>query len=287
MTLQIPDRDERSYALANTGAYVPAIELTETADTPRGLVKRRRLESARTYPDNTHDYTVYASAQIASNRPAHLLVVLDGDMCEAELSMTTVLDNLIHAGELPAMVAVFVNPGSVGPGLPIYGGSDNRSVEYDAVDDTYSRFLLEELLPTVEAHYAITTDPARRGIVGVSSSGSAAFGVAWHRPESFGRVLSFVGSFVDIRGANQYASMIRRAERKPLRVFLQTGSNDLDTVFGSWPIANQDMFAALKYREYDVHLEFGRGGHGLQHAAAVLPDALRWLWRREVESPSG
>jgi enterochelin esterase family protein len=62
-------------------------------------------------------------------------------------------------------------------------------------------------------------------------------------------------------------------------VFLQTGAKDLDVVFGNWPIANQDMAAALEYRDYDYRFVFGEGGHNFKHGGAIFPDTMRWLWR--------
>jgi enterochelin esterase family protein len=179
------------------------------------------------------------------------------------------------------MIGLFVDPGDRGPGLPLWGGTDNRSVEYDSVTDAYARFLLEDLVPQLQNEYSLSSDPACRGIAGTSSGGIAAFTVAWQRPDAFSKVISFVGSFTDIRGGNQYPSLIRKTERKPLRVFLQSGAKDLDIVFGNWPIANQDMAAALAYRDYDYRFVFGEGGHSAKQGAAILPDAMRWLWREE------
>jgi enterochelin esterase family protein len=195
------------------------------------------------------------------------------------INVPIVFDNLIQRGDMPATIGLFVNPGDKGPGNPIYGGTDNRSFEYDSLGDQYARFLLEELLPQVEQRYRITGDPAGRAICGISSGGICAFTAAWERPDAFGKVVSHCGSFTNIRGGHNYPSMIRRAARKPLRVFLQSGANDIDVVFGSWPIANQDMAAALAYREYDYQFVFGEGGHSLKHGGEIFPDTLRWLWR--------
>jgi enterochelin esterase family protein len=213
------------------------------------------------------------------------MVFLDGQrFLNENVNVPVVLDNLIHARAIPVMAALFVNAGDKGPGLPLWGGSDNRSIEYDSTDDTFATFLLEELLPKVREHVTISADADQRGIAGLSSGGVGAFTVAWHRPDEFRKVVSLVGSFTAIRGAHLYPSLIRRTERKPIRLFLQSGSKDLDVVFGSWPLANQDMAAALAYREYDYQFVFGEGGHSEKHGAAIFPDILRWLWRRSQGS---
>ena len=140
-------------------------------------------------------------------------------------------------------------------------------------------FLLDEMLPEVGRKYNLTKDPEGRAICGVSSGGICAFTVAWERPDQFRKVMSHIGSFTNIRGGHVYPALIRKTERKPLRVFLQDGSNDLDNGAGNWPLANQQMAAALKFAGYDYRFEFGDGGHTHKHGGALLPDSLRWLWR--------
>ena len=123
---------------------------------------------------------------------------------------------------------------------------------------------------------------AGRAICGISSGGICAFTVAWEMPELFSKVLSHVGSFTNIRGGHNYESLIRKLPRKPIRVYLQGGSQDLDNEYGNWPLANQQMAAALKFKGYDHTFDYGPGFHSLQHGAATLPQALRWLWQEEL-----
>jgi enterochelin esterase family protein len=156
---------------------------------------------------------------------------------------------------------------------------ENRSVEYDTLSDAYARFLLEEILPAVGREHALTDDPERRAICGMSSGGICAWTVAWERPDAFRKVLSHIGSFTNIRGGHVYPAIIRKSPKKPLRVFLQDGSGDLDNEHGNWPLANQEMAAALAFKGYDARFEYGTGGHSGAHGGAILPDSLRWLWR--------
>lgn len=208
------------------------------------------------------------------------MVFQDGAMyLSPDINVPAVFDNLIARREMPITVGVFVNSGDRGPGMPIWGGADNRSLEYDSLGDTYARFLLEEILPEVAKELAITSDPAGRAIYGISSGGICAFTVGWERPDAFGKVVSHCGSFTNLRGGHIYPSLVRRNAAKPLRVSLQSGTNDLNVVFGNWPLANQEMASALEYRGYDYRFDFGEGGHSLKHAGAIFPDTLRWLWR--------
>ena len=129
-------------------------------------------------------------------------------------------------------------------------------------------------------------DPESRAIAGISSGGICAWTVAWERPDEFRKVLSWVGSFTNIasgktrrEGGHNYEALIRKTPKKPIRVFLQDGANDLDNNNGNWPLANQQMAKALAFAGYDYKFVFGQGFHSNRHGRAILPDSLRWLWR--------
>ncbi len=249
---------------------------------PRGKLTVGRCAPGIIYPGVAHDYQVYVPQQYDGSQPAMLMVFQDGARyLGPELNAVCVLDQLIATGAIAPTVAVFVQPGEQGPGLPIYGGSDNRSVEYDSLGDAYARFLLDELLPVATQGLNISDDPAQRAICGLSSGGICAFNVAWERPDAFGLVVSHCGSFVNIRGGHQLASHVRQAPKKSLRVFLQTGENDLNIVFGDWLNANHELASAMTYKGYEHQLVVGQGGHSLAHGGAIFPDTMRWLWSKK------
>jgi enterochelin esterase-like enzyme len=245
-------------------------------------VRQGTFAASRIFPGTTRDWWVYVPAQYDAARPACLLVCFDGGgffHATGAFRLPVVLDNLIARREIPVTIAVGVNPGVVAPALPGAKPRSNRSFEYDSLGDANARFLLEELLPAATAGLNLTADPAGRAVGGNSSGGIAAFTVAWERPDQFGKVISHIGSFTNIRGGHVYPALVRKTPRKPLRIFLQDGVNDLDNLHGHWPLANQDLAAALKYRGYDYQLVLGEGGHSGRHGGAILPDTLRWLWR--------
>jgi enterochelin esterase family protein len=263
-----------------SGPYTLGSDSTEQEGVPRGEITKYDAVSESIYPGVGHDYWVYVPEQYDGSKPACLMVFQDGPLYLApDANIPIAFDNLIHKGDMPVTIAVFVAPGDKGPGLPHWGGTDNRSIEYDSLDDRYARFLLEEILPSIESQYKIVSDPAGRAICGISSGGICAFTVGWERPDRFSKVVCHCGSFTAIRGGNLYPSLIRKNSAKPLRVFLQTGTHDLDVIFGNWPLANQEMAAALAYRQYDHQLVIGEGGHSLVHGASIFPDTMRWLWR--------
>jgi enterochelin esterase-like enzyme len=261
--------------------YVLGPDSTRQPNVPQGTVTKHRLVST-IFSGTERDYWVYVPAQYKPEQPAAVMVFQDGEWYqdpEGQFRVPVVFDNLIHRGEMPVTVGVFINPGVVP--ATVEGGEPraNRSFEYDTLSDHYARFLLEELLPEVQKTYTLTSDPNQRAICGVSSGGICAFTAAWERPDAFRRVLSHVGSFVNIRGGHVYPSLIRKTEPKPLRVYLQDGAGDLDNLHGNWPLANQEMAAALKFAGYDYRFDYGDGGHNGKHGGAILPDGLRWLWR--------
>lgn len=251
---------------------------------PKGKVSQHVWKS-NVFPDTVREYWIYAPAQLDADKPASVMVFQDGHTYvgdTGQFRVPIVFDNLIHKGEMPPTISIFLNPGHKGEEPPKDAWkSNNRSVEYDTVSDQYARFLVEEILPEVGKQHKLTEDPAQRAICGISSGGICAFTVAWQRPDQFRKVLSHVGSFTDIRGGYVYPTLIRKTPAKPLRVFLQDGKKDVDNQFGNWWLANLEMEAALKFKGYDHKFVGGEGGHDGKHGGQILPDSLRWLWRAE------
>ncbi len=248
---------------------------------PRGEVTQHQWES-KIFPGTVRDYWVYVPKQYDAAKPACVMVFQDGGSyvkTNGDFRTPIVFDNLIHKKEMPVTIGIFINPGKVPPAEPDQKPRDNRSFEYDSLGDQYARFLLEEILPEVGRKYNLTKDPEGRAICGISSGGICAWTAAWERPDAFRKVLSHVGSFTNIRGGHVYPALIRKTEKKPIRVFLQDGANDLDNLHGNWPLANQEMAAALKFAKYDYKFEFGAGAHNGKHGGAILPESLKWLWR--------
>jgi enterochelin esterase-like enzyme len=249
---------------------------------PKGAVTKHTWNDSKIFPGTVRDYWIYVPAQYEAAKPACLMVFQDGSgymNTNGQFRTTVVFDNLIHKKEMPVTIAIFINPGQVPASESGQRGRSNRSFEYDSLGDQYARFLLEEILPEVGKKYNLTTDPEGRAVGGSSSGGICAWTVAWERPDAFRKVLSHIGSFTNIRGGHVCQALIRKTPKKPIRVLLQDGANDLDNLHGNWPLANQEMAAALKFSGYDYQFVFGDGGHNGKHGGAILPDSLRWLWR--------
>jgi enterochelin esterase family protein len=286
-TLNISGQDKAAYIRAwdRTSDYSLSPDSLPQGDVPAGRLLRFRWTSSSVYEGVERDVWLYLPAGAEDHESVNLVVFQDGpSYFGPHVNATFVLDNLIHRAEIPMTVGLFVNPGEKGPGYPHFGGDDNRSIEYDSVNGDYARFLVEELFPVVGRHVRLTNDPAGRVICGFSSGGACALTAAFHRPDQFGAVIAHCGSFIGIRGADRLPSMVRQTPRKPIKVWHQTGTRDVDVIFGNIPIANQDLAAALNYRRYDSIFEVGNGGHSLRHGGAVFPETLRWVFRDQVEA---
>ncbi len=276
--------------MADDSEYQLGPDSQRQPDVPVGQVTEFTWKS-QIFPGTIRRYYVYVPRQYDANVPTPLMVFQDGHAYldpNGQMRAPIVMDNLIHRKEIPTMIGLFVDPGHRKEQLPPKPGwkpdPENRSVEYDSMGDLYARFLIEEIIPEIKKNYNLSDDPDQRAICGMSSGGICAFTVAWERPDQFRKVLSHIGSFVDLRGGHVYPALIRKADNKPLRVYLQDGANDLDNKFGNWPLANQMMANSLKFKQYDTEFVYGTGAHSGAHGGAILPDSMRWLWRKETHA---
>ena len=249
---------------------------------PKGEVTQYSWTTSKIFPGTVRDYWVYVPAQYDPAKPTCVMVFHDGggfQRADGPYRVPVVFDNLIHKKEMPVTIGIFVNPGVVPARGADQHARKNRSFEYDTLSDRYARFLLEEILPEVGKKYNLTQDPSERAVCGSSSGGICALTAAWQRPDAFRRVISFNGAYMDTVPGIPFSSLIRRVEPKPLRIFQQAGSNDLDVFDGHFFLDNQNVAAALKWTNYDHQFVIGDGGHNPKHGGSILPDALRWIWR--------
>lgn len=281
MTTQVPyrpipvDQSDIRYAHGPDSVLGPGVPAGETIELD--------WNDSWAYPGTSRKFWVHVPAAYDPSEAAALMVFQDGWWYldpDGEVRGGIVLDNLIHRGDIPVTIGVFVDPG-VFEDVTDADGRKNRNAEYDAFDDRYVTFLLREILPQVTDRYLLTEDPDRWGICGGSSGGNCAFTAAWLRPDRFRRVIGFLSSFVQMPHGNPYLDLIPTVPRKPLRVFLQAGHRDLrwNEPERNWLADNLRVAAALAEGGYDFRLVLGDGGHSPNHGGVLLPDALRWLWR--------
>lgn len=271
--------------------YVLGPDSQEKANVPKGTITKFHLDDSKTFPGYGRDWALYVPAQYDGKKEACLMVFQDGMGYigpKGNWRVSTVFDNLIAEGKMPVTIALFINPGFAPDannptgkgkdGKPL--GKANRSFEYDSVTDKYVTFLLEEMIPLVEAKgYKISKDAKRRAIGGASSGGICAFNAAWQRPDAFSKVFTTIGSFTNIRGGNKFPELVLAEPKKDIRVYSQDGSHDLTNQYGVWPEANQKMADAWKAKGYDYQFIMGEGTHDGRHGGMLMPEALKWLWR--------
>jgi enterochelin esterase family protein len=258
------------------------------AGVPEGKIVSGVFAESQLFPGTKRDYSVYVPAQYNPEKPAALMVFMDGGgyaKKDGAFRVPVVFDNLIHQKAMPVTVAVFVSPGTIPASRPGAKDRSNRSFEYDSMGDRYARFLTGEFLPVALKGLNISAAPQQRAVCGISSGGICAFTVAWEQPEQFGKVLSHIGSFANIRGGWAYPGLVRKSKAapKPIKVYMQEGKDDLDNLFGNWPIGNEDLAAALKFAGYEHQFVMTDGGHSGNWGGDQLPNALRWLWADQVK----
>src|SRR5688572_26541298 len=267
---------------------------------PKGEVRGPFTLPSQAYPGTQHTYWVYVPAQYDPGVPASLMIFNDGQAfmnISGDARAPNVLDNLIYRREIPVMLAVFINPGRTPeqpePTPQEWGDrTTNRPTEYNTLDDKYARVIVDELMPVLYKEYNISKDPEQHGIGGASSGAIAAFTVAWERPNEFRKVLSMIGSFTNLRGGHAYADLVRKTERKPIRIYLQDGRNDNRGIgrqgnydeTRDWFFQNVRLARALQEKGYDLTYQWGIGRHSQKHGGAIFPDMMRWLWRDHAVS---
>lgn len=255
---------------------------------PKGRLEGPFLFHSKIITDTVRKYWVSVPAQYTGDKPAAVLVFQDGARAinpEGVIRVPQVLENLIHKKQIPITIGIYITPGQRGDEFPESigtGNPNNRDREYDVLTDDYARMVIEEILPEVSKQYKLSSNPRDRAIGGSSSGAICAFTVAWERPDEFQNVVSFIGSYTNIHGGHVYPDLIRDADKKPIRIFLQDGVNDLrspNNLERDWHIQNQKMVEAFKEKDYDMAYVFGEGGHSDDHGGAMLPQMLRWIWR--------
>ncbi len=250
---------------------------------PKGELIKLSYDSSKIFPGTTRDYWIYIPAQYKPDHPACVYVNQDGIQWNAP----TVFDNLIYKMEMPVTIGIFITPGIVKTSDPSNAlNRFNRSFEYDGLGDAYARFLLEEILPEVEKQHCkdgraihLSKNGNDRAIGGSSSGAVCAFTVAWEKPAEFSKVFSAIGTYIGLRGAERYPTLIRKFEPRPIKIFLQDGSNDLNIYAGDWWMANQTMERALIFSGYSVEHIWGEGQHNGKMGNSIFPSAMRWLWK--------
>jgi len=298
-------------AMRRAGEYALMADSLPQAGIPKGRLEGPFEFRSSIIAGTVRRYWVWVPAQYNAKKPANVLVFQDGQRAtnpNGSLRVPQVMENLIGKGQMPVTIGIFITPGNLSETYPDNLGMSNpnhRKEEYDALNDSYARFLIEEMLPEVGKSYNLTNDPEKRVIGGTSSGAICAFTVAWQRPDAFRRVISMIGSYTSIGyipaadgkpmvpGGDLYPTLIRKNPIKPIRIYLQDGEHDLSNEHGNWFLANQQMLSAFEYANatadknnvlgarYEVRHQWGDGAHSDAHGGVLLPEILKWIWTND------
>ncbi len=234
----------------------------------------------------TRKVAVYIPKQYVKGTEAPFIVGADGP----DKLLPIALDNLIHQKRVPVMIAI-----SIGNGGGDAQGSQ-RGLEYDTMSPKYAEFVETEVLPLVEKQYGVklTKNPDGRATMGGSSGGSAAFIMAWYRPDLYHRVLTYSGTYVyqqwpynpeTPHGAwDLHEKLIPNSPKKPLRIWMEVGDRDnliTRDAYHDWVLANEKMAHALAAKGYPYQFIFTKNGGHTDRATKMqtLPEALEYIWR--------
>ena len=253
-----------------------------TAFSKSFITSERYVYGGEYYPGAEYSYNIYIPDGYTGEKEACLYLGFDGILCNAP----KVFDELITKGAMPPVIGVFVNPGII----KTDDGSViryNRSNEYDSTDNRLALWVKNVLLKDVRKYklpngktLKLSTNPDDCAVFGASSGGIAAFTLAWHRPDMFHRVFSAAGSFVSMRGGHNLHALIRKTEPKPLKIFIQDGSEDAwNPLFGHWYEGNKILVSALEFAGYDIRCDWTETGHSISRANEIFSNVMRWLWK--------
>jgi enterochelin esterase-like enzyme len=223
-------------------------------------------------------------------------------------NVPNILDNLINAKMVPAIVVVFVEDG---------GGDaqgSERGHEYDTVSGLYAEFIQTEVMPRAISEVqtqlnialTLTSDPEGHGTIGGSSGGAAAFSMAWWHPDYFRKVITYSGTFIDqaspenplyphgcacyhdVDPANPAMPpnglIMQATTNEPIRMWLESAQNDNQVgggLYHDFRLASQRMAASFKAKGYHYHYDYAQNaGHDDGKVIAqTLAQAILWVWR--------
>ncbi|WP_250037852.1 alpha/beta hydrolase-fold protein [Paractinoplanes maris] len=196
-----------------------------------------------------------------------VLVVFDGWIARTAQRIPTILDNLIAAGEIPPLVALFVSNYAATRDDELTPGS------------AMAGFVTGTLLPWARTELGAGADGRANMIAGVSRGGLAAAALALSSPESFGAVISQSGSFW--WPGDDPGRLIREVARRPpadIRFYLDVGIFETHPAPpGDGPTqidVNRAMRDALRARGYSVSYAEYTGGHDYINWRRTFADGL-------------
>jgi enterochelin esterase family protein len=251
-----------------------SVYLEKRAGTPTGTMETLDVESR--ILGNRRTLRIYLPPGYRKgSRDYGLLLAYDGNQYTQSVPVPMILDNMIAAHVIAPVVAVFLE-------------SPDRDTEFPPNDD-FQRFVGEELLPQLRAHYRFSRDPRRNAVLGSSYGGLAATYTAFKHPDVFGNVISQSGSYAwapEVAAAPPAQAQIGRtlnpdsgwltrriaeAPRLNVRFYLDAGTWEGPNMLASNRMLRSVLVGkgcAVTYREIP-------GTHSAYYWMLRLPDGLQ------------
>lgn len=247
-----------------TPAYVPPAEVESRPGTPRGRFEELGVPSRAL--GGERQVVVWVPPGAASSAPIPALYLLDGADYREFAKVHTVAENLLAAGRIPPLLLVLVPP-------------VNRRLEYER-HEPFERFLVDELVPAVEAKYGVRRDRDGRGVLGVSLGGFAALSAAARNPGAFGRCGAQSTGNASPANFDALLSDLSRIPAGAARFHLDVGTFESDLHGANLLAASRRVRSALARRQLVQYREVPEG-HSWGSWRARVAEALTFFWGDE------
>lgn len=212
-----------------------------------------RFEFVSNQWGESRDIEVYLPNEYKRHKQYPLLICHDGRDYQNYAGIVTVLDNLIQRHEVAPLIVAFT--------------SGNRRNEEYAANPKQAAFIVQDLLPALEARFGLSQNPRERGIMGASFGAVTSLFTAWTYPGTFGQLLLQSGSFVftDVgqhdRGPlfDAIVPFVNAVRNEPTRidarVFMSCGT------FESLITYNRSLLPLLRDADVDLTWREAQDGH--------------------------
>lgn len=235
--------------------YVYPEEIIEQPDIAHGSVADTMFYSE--ILENSRTLKIYLPPGYADSLDMHYPIVLFHDGLELithGYALNT-LDYLIEVQEIDPVIGIFVPPIS-------------REAEYvTALTDSFSAFIIDELLPYVDSSFRTLPDPQYRAMVGMSYGGLFTTDFCYNNSEVFGLAAPFSPSY----WAEDQSVMweILDGPQKDVRFYIDWGTYEATIAYWASYFAGN-----LADRGYDIQTNEWHEGHSNGSWRAHLDEAL-------------
>lgn len=239
--------------------YVQPPEINRYSNIPHGTLRSIRFSS--TILGDTRTVRVYTPPAYATAVNDSFPVVLFHDGLDYINfgRANNVLDYLISENRIQPVIAVFVPPMRRGDEYAY-----NLTLQFES-------FIVDELMPSIDAQYRTKRDPASRAMIGFSFGGLITTQICYDRPESFGLCAPYSPSYW-AKGMEVFHQVVN-GPKKDTKFYLDWGT--YETIIMVNARAMRDNLTALGY---DVTWNEWHEAHSFGSWRAHIDNALEYFF---------